>query len=97
MASPLAVVPKDLAWLASFGLVQMTLGFLTFGLSLRYLPARDAALIGAVETPIAPIWVWLAFHEVPARSTILGESIILASVLAFLLVERRPANSYLAN
>jgi drug/metabolite transporter (DMT)-like permease len=97
-ASPLAVAPKDMAWLASFGLVQMTLGFLTFGLSLRYLPARDAALIGAVETPIAPIWVWLAFHEVPARSTILGGSIILISVLAFLLsVDRKPASSYLSN
>nr|WP_180882715.1 DMT family transporter [Mesorhizobium loti] len=89
LASPLAVVPKDLAWLASFGLVQMTLGFLTFGLSLRYLPARDAALIGAVETPIAPIWVWLAFHEVPAQSTIVGGSIIFLSVLAFLLSDYR--------
>ena len=97
-SSPLAVASKDLAWLASFGLVQMTLGFLTFGLSLRYLPARDAALIGAVETPIAPIWVWLAFHEVPAQSTILGGLIIFVSVLAFLLsADRKPANSYLSN
>ena len=97
-SSPLAVASRDLAWLASFGLVQMTLGFLTFGLSLRYLPARDAALIGAVETPIAPIWVWLAFHEVPAQSTILGGLIIFVSVLAFLLsADRKPANSYLSN
>ena len=97
-SSPLAVASKDLAWLASFGLVQMTLGFLTFGLSLRYLPARDAALIGAVETPIEPIWVWLAFHEVPAQSTILGGLIIFVSVLAFLLsADRKPANSYLSN
>ncbi len=97
-SSPLAVASKDLAWLASFGLVQMTLGFLTFGLSLRYLPARDAALIGAVETPIAPIWVWLAFHEVPAQPTILGGLIIFVSVLAFLLsADRKPANSYLSN
>lgn len=84
LASPLAVEANDLAWLASFGLIQMTLGFLTFGLSLRFLPARDAALIGAVETPLAPIWVWLAFHEVPAQSTVLGGSIVLASVLLFL-------------
>ncbi|MFD9900288.1 DMT family transporter [Mesorhizobium sp. NPDC059025] len=97
-SDPLTVAAKDLGWLASFGLVQMTLGFLTFGLSLRYLPARDAALIGAVETPIAPIWVWLAFHEVPARSTIIGGSIIFVSVLAFLLcVDRKPASSYLSN
>lgn len=89
LASPLAVVAEDLAWLASFGLVQMTLGFLTFGLSLRYLPARDAALIGAVETPLAPIWVWLAFREVPAQSTVLGGFVILASVLVFLLSANR--------
>jgi drug/metabolite transporter (DMT)-like permease len=47
----------------------------------RRLPAAQAALLSASEVPMAPLWVWIFFYEVPARETFIGGALVLAAIV----------------
>lgn len=66
--------------LAAFGLFHSLFGFTMFLLGSARIPAVETALIGALEAPIAPVWVWLAFSETPSLATLVGGSIVMAAV-----------------
>jgi drug/metabolite transporter (DMT)-like permease len=55
---------------------------------LRSVSATRSALIGALETPLAPAIVWLVLGEVPAVMTCVGGAIVLAAVFGDLLTTR---------
>jgi len=63
-----------------FGVAQLGLGLL-LSLGMRRVPAVRAALIGLLDTPLAPVWVWLAFNETPPRLTLVGGVVVMAAVL----------------
>jgi drug/metabolite transporter (DMT)-like permease len=88
-AAPLSVDPRGIAYLVLFGLVQMALGLTLFLIGSRLIPAAQAALIGALETPLAPLWVWLAFGETPSANALLGGAIVIAAVVGHVLLEER--------
>ncbi len=82
---PLTVSAPDLALLALFGLSNSAVGMALFMLGSRLLPAIETALIGALETPLAPIWVWLAFGETPDWATLAGGSVVFGAVLMHII------------
>ncbi|MEJ6784249.1 DMT family transporter [Aminobacter sp. Piv2-1] len=86
---PLAVSGYDLSVLAMFGLVNSAVGLALFTLGARLLPAIETALIGSLDAPLAPLWVWLAFGETPGVSTVAGGLIVFAAVAIHTLVEAR--------
>jgi drug/metabolite transporter (DMT)-like permease len=88
LAQPLAVAPADIAYLLLFGLVQMTLGLGLFVMGTRRMQAADAAIIGLIEAPLAPLWVWLAFHETPSDGTLAGGALVLAAAAGHVLLGR---------
>ncbi len=69
------------ALLAGFGLV-FAFAFITLAEGAKRVPAAETALLGLLETPLAPVWAWLAFAEVPGTATLVGGAVILASVVA---------------
>jgi drug/metabolite transporter (DMT)-like permease len=77
-----AVSPADLATFAMFGFFQVALGLTLYMLGSRLLPSGQAALIGTLETPLMPFWIWLAFHEVPAASAFAGGALVMGAVIA---------------
>ena len=81
LAQPLAPSWQDFVWLALFGLSQMGLALILFTTGAPKIPAGEAALLGVLEVVLAPIWVWLAFDEVPSGATLLGGELVLAAVL----------------
>lgn len=92
LGTPLAVSANDLLLLALFGLVNSALGLALFALGARRLPAIETALIGSLDAPLAPLWVWLAFSETPHASTIAGGLIVFVAVTGHVLATaRRPA------
>ena len=66
--------------LACFGLAHSLFGFTLFLIGSSRIPAIETALIGALEAPIAPVWVWLAFAETPGPATLLGGAVVFAAV-----------------
>jgi len=87
-ASPAAVTAVDFAWLVLFGTTQFGLGQLLLTLGLRSVSATRSALIGALETPLAPAIVWVVLGEVPAVMTCFGGAIVLAAVVGDLLATK---------
>jgi drug/metabolite transporter (DMT)-like permease len=86
-AAPWSISPVELLHLALFGVSNMGLGFILFMFGARLIPAAQTALIGALDAPLAPIWVWLAFSETPNMTTIAGGGVVLVAVLGHIFYE----------
>lgn len=72
--------PDQLLVLATFGLAHSLLGFTLFLIGSSRIPAIETALLGALEAPIAPVWVWLVFGETPTTVTLVGGAVVFAAV-----------------
>ena len=93
-AQPMAVSIADLFYLMVFGATQTGLAFLLLTKGSRLIAATETALISALETPLAPVWVWLAFGEVPTAAAMVGGIIVLSAVVGHLVADSRSQPSY---
>jgi len=89
-ASSLAVSGHQLVNLALFGVTSFGLGLVLYTIGARHLHPARSALISALDTPLAPIWVWLAFDQRPAVASVVGGVIVLGAVVWNILSERPP-------
>ncbi|MFZ2101395.1 MAG: DMT family transporter [Oricola sp.] len=64
--------------------LSMGLGMALFTQGARLIPSAFAALLGTAETILGPVWVWLFLGETPSLRTVLGGSIVLAALMAYL-------------
>lgn len=88
-ADPLNVTARDMGILALFGIVNSALGLGLFTLGARFVPAIETALIGALDAPLSPFWVWLVFSEVPDSGTIIGGFIVFVAVGMHIILSAR--------
>jgi drug/metabolite transporter (DMT)-like permease len=58
----------------------VTAGMLLFTAGSRWVPSAELALLSLTEVVLGPIWVWLAFAEVPSVETLLGGALVLAAM-----------------
>lgn len=84
-APPLDLIPL----LVAFGLVNSALGLALFLLGSARIAPVETALIGALDAPLAPIWVWLIFAETPSAATLIGAGIVLAAVIGHIWADSR--------
>lgn len=84
LGHPTHVSAADLILLALFGFVNSAAGLALFTLGARLLPTMETALIGALDTPLAPLWVWLVFSETPNSATIAGGAIVFVAIGTYL-------------
>jgi len=91
-AGPMAVTISSMAKLAMFGTLQFGMGLLLMTLGTRLISATSSALIGSVENPLAPFWVWLAFNERPTIATWIGGSIVIAAVIGEVAIKSQKAH-----
>lgn len=84
---PLAAPVSEIPIMAAFGLV-FAVAAVAMTEAARRLPASEAALLSALETPLAPILAFLLLSEVPTSAAILGGSIILAAIFGSQLAYR---------
>ncbi|MHC1547687.1 DMT family transporter [Phyllobacterium sp. K27] len=82
---PLAVSSQNLLLIALFGLMVSAVGVALFALGAKLLPPIETALIGSLDAPLAPLWIWIAFGETPGRSTLLGGSIVFGAVVLHII------------
>jgi drug/metabolite transporter (DMT)-like permease len=92
-ASLTSVTTHDLFILAGFAVVTQVLGFGLFALGARLLPPMETALITALDAPLSPFWVWLAFAETPGITTVIGGIIVLAAVVGHVLVRAKTSEA----
>ena len=77
---PLSVPATEIFILAMFGLV-FAVASVTFAEGAKRLSAGETGLLSALETPLAPLFGWLIFMEVPATASFVGGALILAAVV----------------
>ncbi len=77
---PLAVPSDDVVWLVVLGLVVLPVAFGLISVGPRYLPAAEVGLFMLLETVLGPLWVWLALGETPGPYTLVGGSIVVATL-----------------
>jgi drug/metabolite transporter, DME family len=75
-------LPSGVQWgvLAAFGILQMGLPYALFAYSLKRIPGHEATAIGLIEPLLNPIWVFLAWGDLPAWWTVIGGSLILVGL-----------------
>lgn len=90
-AALVPITPHDIGIMAAFALINQVMGFGLFALGARLLPPMEAALITALDAPLAPLWVWLFFSETPSWPTIAGGTLVIAAVVSHIALQyRRP-------
>jgi drug/metabolite transporter (DMT)-like permease len=80
LSDPTAVSGRDLWIIGCFGAVFALASVLMFE-GARRIPAAEVALLGALETPLAPVLAFVVLAEVPAPATIAGGFVILLAVV----------------
>jgi drug/metabolite transporter (DMT)-like permease len=80
LTDPIDASQFEISILIIFGLV-FSIASVTLAEGARRVPAARAALISALETPLAPIWALILLAEVPTQQTMLGGTIIMIAIL----------------
>ncbi|MFT5708819.1 MAG: drug/metabolite transporter (DMT)-like permease [Oceanospirillaceae bacterium] len=94
-----AVVPSvlfpcaiDLVLLVGFGVV-FALATILMVEGTRLIPASQSALISTLEAPLAPLWAWLVFMQLPSSATWIGGALVLIAVFYNILPQNK-ANAF---
>lgn len=88
-AITLAVTPAELGILYVFGVFNLGLGMVLFVSGARLIPSALAALLGTAETMLGPVWVAIFDGEIPDIRAIIGGTLILSALIAYLTNEFR--------
>lgn len=87
--SPFQTAPSEIAILAAFGLL-FAIASVTLAEGAKRVPSGQTALLSALETPLAPIFAFFIFTEVPGTATLIGGVVVLVAVLFSIKDESRP-------
>ena len=77
---PTHISRPELLILLMFGAI-FAIASVTFTEGARRIPAMETALLGALETPLAPVWAFLLLSEVPTPQAMAGGVIILVALI----------------
>ena len=80
---PLATAGFEITILSAFG-VMHAIASVTLAEGAKRVPSGQTALIGALETPLAPILAFLILAEIPTTLTLIGGSVVFTAVLVSL-------------
>ena len=72
--------PGDIGIALALGVFQVGVGLTIFTIGSRVVPAVELALLSLTEVVLGPLWVWLAFGEVPGALTLLGGTILMLAI-----------------
>ncbi|WP_282610270.1 DMT family transporter [Pelagibius sp. Alg239-R121] len=81
LGNPFEVERTEIYILAAFGLL-FAIASVTLAEGAKRVPSGQTALLSALETPLAPVFAFLLFTEIPTTATFLGGSVVLLAVLS---------------
>ena len=80
---------KNMAAIAVTGIIILPVSFCTLSYAARFVPSSTVSLIMLLETVLGPLWIWWGIGEVPTNAMLLGGAIVVFSLTAFLINQRR--------
>ena len=72
----------DIGLAATYGVLVIGAGIFMLTIGARHVPAAELVVLSLTEVVFGPIWVALAFAEVPSALTLLGGAVLLGSIAA---------------
>ncbi|MBX3575616.1 MAG: DMT family transporter [Rhizobiaceae bacterium] len=69
-------------WIIFNGAIVMPLAFYCLATGPRWISAPEVAMFYLLETVLAPVWVWMIFHESPTRNALIGGLILIVTLIA---------------
>ncbi len=91
LAHPFSISLGDAGYLALFGCGEFGLSLVLFTAGARLVPTVEVALLGLVESALAPIWVWIAVGERPGERALIGGAVVLGTLAVYTLADWRRA------
>jgi drug/metabolite transporter (DMT)-like permease len=82
-APELAISAHQLVYLGIIGFILIPFAFTILTIAPRFANSAEVQLVYLLESILGPLWVWLIIRETPSLNTIIGGSILLASVAWF--------------
>jgi drug/metabolite transporter (DMT)-like permease len=89
MAPDLSMTLRVVALSAFMGGALITGGMMLFTAGSRTVPGAELALLALTEVVLGPLWVWLAYAEVPPVETLVGGALVLAAIVGRALTGMR--------
>jgi len=80
LGNPFDVERTEIYVLAAFGLL-FAIASVTLAEGAKRVPSGQTALLSTLETPLAPVFAFMLFAELPSIATFVGGSIVLFAVL----------------
>lgn len=85
VTGPVQMMDGSIWAMAVTGLVVLPVSFFMLSLSARHTLAANVSLLMLLETVLGPLWVWLGVGEAPTPAMIVGGSIVVVSLAAYLV------------
>lgn len=87
----LGAPPDTTGWAAllALGIGQQAVAYLCYARAIRHATALDAMLVPIIEPILAPVWVALAFGELPGPWALAGGGIVVGAVTLRAVAQRR--------
>ena len=79
----LAISSTQLVYVGIIGFILVPFAFIVLTIAPRYANSAEVQLVYLLESILGPLWVWLVIRETPSLNTIVGGSVLLASVAWF--------------
>lgn len=79
----LAISATQLVYVGIIGFVLVPFAFIALTVAPRFANSAEVQLVYLLESVLGPLWVWLVIKETPSLNTIIGGSMLLASVAWF--------------
>lgn len=76
---------KNMAAIAVTGIIILPVSFCTLSYAARFVSSSTVSLIMLLETVLGPLWIWWGIGEEPTNAMLLGGSIVIFSLAAFLI------------
>lgn len=80
MAPSLAIGPRDMAFAAAFGILQLGFQYVLIAIGARHVPAGEVALLGRLQLVLGPLWVWITVGEAPTYLTLVGGAVVISAI-----------------
>ena len=74
----------QVAILTAFGVLTTGIGYILALDGGRRIGSGEAGIISTLDVVLGPLWVWLAFSEVPGRPVLMGGALVLVAVVWYL-------------
>ncbi|MBW9087864.1 DMT family transporter [Rhizobium wenxiniae] len=83
-------------WVLFDGLIMLPIAFWCLATGPKYLTGAEVGMCYLLETVLAPIWVWLVFHEEMHQRTLAGGTILVLALIGHSLWQMRQRRGYTA-